>query len=109
LRLFLSFSSSFFFKIVGFRMIGFRRFTLFDEVFFFAVIVAFFFLFWSLAPLLCFFLKVFFSFSERRISFLIYFVGVLSRFVLKVGVFVISLVFLGLFFEIVVEACGCRD
>jgi hypothetical protein len=105
----LSLSFSFFFKIVGFRIISFGRFAFSGEMSFLAAIIVLSFFFWSLALFLCLFLKAPFSFSERRIGFLIYFVGVPSRFALEVGVFVISLVFLGPSSKIVVEACGCRD
>jgi hypothetical protein len=105
----LSLSSSFLFGIVDFRMIGFKRSALSGEVFFFTAIVALFFLFWNLASFLCLSLKVPLSFSKRRINFPIHFVGMPFRFALKMGVLVISLVFLGPSSEIVVEACGCRD
>jgi hypothetical protein len=90
-------------------MVNFRRPVFPGEMSFFAAIVVFSFLFWNLAPFRCLSLKTLFSFSERRIGFLIHFVGVLSWFAPKVSVLVISFVFLEPFFEIVVEACGYRD
>jgi hypothetical protein len=90
-------------------MISFRRFTLFSEMSFLAVIIALFFFFKNLAPFLCLPLKALFSFSERRISFSLYFVEMPSRFALEMGIFVISLIFLGPFSKIVVETCDCRD
>jgi hypothetical protein len=76
---------------------------------FLAAIIAFFFLFWNRAVFLCFLLKAFFSFFERRVGFLIHFVEMSFRLSLKVSVFVISLIFLGSFSEIVVEARDYRD
>jgi hypothetical protein len=91
-------------------MIGFRRSALFDEMFFFAAIVALSFLFWSWAPSLRFFLEASLSLSERRIGFLIYLVGVsLLLSMLEVIVLVLASLFLKSFAEIVVEASGYLD
>jgi hypothetical protein len=90
-------------------MVNFKRSALPNEITFFTAIIALSFLFWSLALFFYFPLKTSLSFSERRIDFPIYFVGVPSRFALEVGVLVISLIFLKPFFKIVVETCGCRD
>jgi hypothetical protein len=90
-------------------MVSFGRSALSDEVFFFATIVTLSFFFWSWALFLRFFLEVSLFFAECRISFPVYFVGVFPRLFLEVGVLVVSLVLLRPFFEIVVEACGCRD
>jgi hypothetical protein len=73
-------------------------------------IKVFFLFFWGRSLFESFFLEVFFFFPEGRISFLIYLVEVpLFLLPLKVIGLVIVLVFLGLFFKIVVEACDYRD
>jgi hypothetical protein len=90
-------------------MISFERSALSGKVFFLTAIIALFFLFESWAPFLHLLLEASFSFAECRISFLIHFVGMLSRLFLKVDILIVSLIFLGPFFKIIVEARDCRD
>jgi hypothetical protein len=78
---------------------------------FFAIIETFPFFFWGRVQFFLFRFSEFFVFSsESFISFLIYFVRVSSGFgLLKIAVFVIFLILLKPFSEIVVEADYRRD
>jgi hypothetical protein len=105
----LSLSASLFSDFVGFCTVGLGKTVLSREVLFFLIIEIFFLFFWSRGSFGSFLLEIPFSFSEGRVGFLIYLVGMSSRLFLKIGVFVVSLVFLGFFPEIVVEACRRCD
>jgi hypothetical protein len=77
---------------------------------FLAAIIVFSFFFWNWIPFLRLLLKVFFPLSERRINFLIYFVGMLSLpFLLEIIMLVLASLFLRLFAEIIVEASDYLD
>jgi hypothetical protein len=90
-------------------MINFGRSALFSKMTFFTVIIAFSFFFWSRVSFLRFLLEASFSFSECRIGFPIYLVGVALWLSLEISILVVSLIFLGSFSEIVVEARNYRD
>jgi hypothetical protein len=77
---------------------------------FFVIVKIFLLFFWDRDFFKSFFLEAFSFFSECRVGFSIYFVGIsLPLFFLKVVRFIISLVFLGLFFKVIVEARSYRD
>jgi hypothetical protein len=109
LGLLLNFSASLFSDVVGFCIISFGRTAFSREVLFLSAIETFSLFFWNRGFFRSLFLEIFFSFSEYRIGFSVYLVGMSFWFFLKISVLIISLIFLGFFSEIVVEARDCRD
>jgi hypothetical protein len=86
-------------------VINFKRSAFFSEMSFLTVIIAFSFFSKNWPFFLRFLLKVSFPFSERRISFLIYFVGIPFLFpILKIIMLILSFLFLRFSAEIIVEA-----